>query len=106
VNGPETHPAYRYLKNATDQEQIDWNFAKYLCDSAGNAKHYSSSWYPTDIEKEVEELLSGHKFSEAEQTTAVSSADAPSGDSDGVCQLPPRKKKGEAEEGGEKKSEE
>ena len=28
VNGPETHEVYRYLKANTDQEQIDWNFAK------------------------------------------------------------------------------
>ena len=28
VNGPETHPVYRWLKFSSDKETIDWNFAK------------------------------------------------------------------------------
>jgi hypothetical protein len=31
----ETHPVYRYLKTASDREQIDWNFAKYLVSRSG-----------------------------------------------------------------------
>ena len=31
----EIHDVYKYLKTASDKEQIDWNFAKYLVNRDG-----------------------------------------------------------------------
>ena len=40
-----------------DKKQIDWNFAKYLCDRKGNCEHYTSSVYPLELQNRIEELL-------------------------------------------------
>lgn len=57
VNGPEAHSVYRFLKANTDKEPIDWNFAKYLCDREGNCKHYTSSWNPSALTNDIENIL-------------------------------------------------
>ena len=40
VNGPNTHPLYKFLKserpNSEGKEDIEWNFAKFLVDKSGN----------------------------------------------------------------------
>ena len=57
VNGPNASEVYRYLKSVTDQQPIDWNFAKYLCDRKGKCVHYTSTHYPSDLEEEIVRLL-------------------------------------------------
>lgn len=57
VNGPEMHNVYRYLKRNTDEQPIDWNFAKYLINKKGDAIHYNSGWNPLDLEDEIKNML-------------------------------------------------
>jgi len=58
VNGPETHPVYRFLKTSTDREQIDWNFAKYLVSRSGTTiRHYKSAVNPDDMVADIEQML-------------------------------------------------
>jgi glutathione peroxidase-family protein len=53
----DTHPVYRFLKSASDHEQIDWNFAKYLVDQEGNVRHFKSSMDPDDLVPIINTLL-------------------------------------------------
>lgn len=44
VNGPSTHPIYKYCKDAaTGGKDIGWNFEKFLVDTDGSISHYNSS---------------------------------------------------------------
>jgi glutathione peroxidase len=57
VNGANTHPIYRYLKNALPGK-ITWNFNKFLLDKNGiPVKRYPSQTVPKDLEKDIEDLL-------------------------------------------------
>lgn len=60
VNGPGTHPLYQYLKSATPETQdIEWNFAKFLVDRAGNVvRRYSPQTAPSSIAPDIEQALS------------------------------------------------
>jgi glutathione peroxidase len=50
VNGPDTHPIYRYCKDkATGGKDIAWNFEKFLISTDGSIKHYPSSYRVADI---------------------------------------------------------
>lgn len=51
------HNVYRYLKRNTDEQPIDWNFAKYLINKKGDAIHYNSGWNPLDLEDEIKNML-------------------------------------------------
>ena len=52
VNGPNTHPIYKYCKdNATPGRDIGWNFEKFLVSSDGSITHYPSSHSVSEIIK-------------------------------------------------------
>jgi glutathione peroxidase len=62
VNGPETHPLYKYLKHSQPgilgSEAIKWNFTKFLVDRNGEVvKRFGSVDKPEAIEGEVSALL-------------------------------------------------
>lgn len=61
VNGSNTHPIYKYLK---DQERglltndIKWNFTKFLIDKEGNViKRYSPTTSPLKIKNDIEKMI-------------------------------------------------
>jgi glutathione peroxidase len=51
VNGPNTHPIYKYCKDITGRGDIGWNFEKFLISTDGTIKHYPSSYSVFDIIK-------------------------------------------------------
>lgn len=62
VNGANSHPLYRYLKeNAPGilgSEIIKWNFTKFLIDKNGNVvRRYAPSTTPEAIESDIQKLL-------------------------------------------------
>jgi len=62
VNGDDTHPLYKYLKDKEPgfmgTEFIKWNFTKFLVDREGNVvKRYAPSTEPKELEKDIEKLL-------------------------------------------------
>jgi len=57
VNGPNTHPVYKYLKS-TFPDDIGWNFHKFLVDSQGiPVKSYDPDVATSDIEADIIALL-------------------------------------------------
>jgi len=62
VNGPTTHPLYRYLKSAKKgwfgREGITWNFTKFLVGPEGEVLHrYNSRRRPEQIERDLAALI-------------------------------------------------
>lgn len=62
VNGENTHPLYRLLKEQAKgtlgSTNIKWNFTKFLVDREGNViARFASSTKPEALEKEIEKLL-------------------------------------------------
>lgn len=61
VNGENTHPIYKYLKNRLPGvfgRNIKWNFAKFLIDSDGKpVKRYSPTTIPEKLVKDIEKYL-------------------------------------------------
>jgi glutathione peroxidase len=62
VNGPDTHPLYRYLKTSVPgfmgTKAIKWNFTKFLVDREGYVrKRYGSNVEPESIAGDIEDLL-------------------------------------------------
>jgi len=62
VNGPATHPLYRWLKDARrgvlGTQRIKWNFTKFLLDRKGApVGRYAPRTEPQKLEKEIEALL-------------------------------------------------
>jgi len=58
VNGQNTRPAYSFLKNALSNDDIGWNFAKFLIDHEGKAyKRYEPRASPFSMKGDIEELL-------------------------------------------------
>ena len=62
VNGPGTHPLYRYLKSAKKgflgREAITWNFTKFLVARNGEVlRRYGPRRQPEDIEKDLDALV-------------------------------------------------
>lgn len=62
VNGPNTHPLFRYLKEQAPgllgSTGIKWNFTKFLVDKKGRVvKRYAPTTRPSDIEKDIARLL-------------------------------------------------
>ncbi|NBP55660.1 glutathione peroxidase [bacterium] len=52
VNGPNTHPIYKYLKDkAKGGRDIDWNFEKFLISKDGSITHYPTPHSVSDIIK-------------------------------------------------------
>jgi glutathione peroxidase len=62
VNGPRTHPLFRFLKaarpGALGTAAVKWNFTKFLVDPDGEVvRRYGSSTTPEQLEPDVEALL-------------------------------------------------
>jgi len=61
VNGPNTLPLYKYLKEKKGEllgNDIKWNFAKFLIDTNGNVvQRYGPQTSPSSIEKDIVDLL-------------------------------------------------
>lgn len=61
VNGENTHPIYKYLKNSLPGffgRRIRWNFTKFLIDKRGNpVKRFSPATIPDKLVKDIEKLL-------------------------------------------------
>lgn len=61
VNGRDTHPLYRFLKEKASGsfgKNIKWNFTKFLINKNGEVvKRFAPNVDPLKIEKDIEELL-------------------------------------------------
>jgi len=61
VNGKNTHPLYKFLKQNAGgflTDDIKWNFTKFLVDRNGKViKRYAPSTEPKDIAADIEKLL-------------------------------------------------
>jgi len=62
VNGPDTHPIFRFLKSKSagilGTEKIKWNFTKFLIDREGNVrKRFSPYTKPSRISSYIEALI-------------------------------------------------
>mmetsp|Transcript_6889 Transcript_6889/g.17621 ORF Transcript_6889/g.17621 Transcript_6889/m.17621 type:complete len:111 (-) Transcript_6889:32-364(-) len=59
VNGPGTHPLYRYLKRATSARMdIRWNFEKFLINRAGRVvKRYHHKTPVIELVPDIKHLL-------------------------------------------------
>jgi len=62
VNGDNTHPLYKFLKDNSSgllgTDIIKWNFTKFLVNRDGKViKRYSPSTKPKEIESDIKELL-------------------------------------------------
>ena len=61
VNGPETHPLFKLLKEETKGligSSIKWNFTKFLVDQSGKVvARFASTTSPLSIEKQIKQLL-------------------------------------------------
>jgi len=60
VNGPNAHPLYLYLKEATKTGDLEWNYVKFLVGRDGiPRKRFNSLYNPIDFEGDVRALLAG-----------------------------------------------
>jgi glutathione peroxidase len=61
VNGPKTHPVFKYLKSELGGlfgNRIKWNFTKFLIDKNGKPlKRFAPTTKPEDIEADIRKLL-------------------------------------------------
>lgn len=61
VNGKNTHPVFRYLKDrlpGTIGRSIKWNFTKFLVDKDGKpVKRFAPTTKPEDMEDYIEKML-------------------------------------------------
>ncbi|MBN8852109.1 MAG: glutathione peroxidase [Sphingobacteriales bacterium 50-39] len=61
VNGPHTHPVFKYLKSRLSGflgRRIKWNFTKFLLDKNGKpVKRFAPVTKPADIEVHIKALL-------------------------------------------------
>jgi len=61
VNGENTHPIYKYLKNRLPGifgKNLKWNFAKFLIDRNGKpVKRFSPTTIPEKLVKDIEKYL-------------------------------------------------
>jgi glutathione peroxidase len=61
VNGENTHPIYKYLKDSLGGffgKNIKWNFTKFLIDSEGKpVKRFAPATKPEKLEKDIEKAL-------------------------------------------------
>ncbi|ORY47018.1 glutathione peroxidase [Rhizoclosmatium globosum] len=58
VNGPNAHPVFTFLKNATDGKDVAWNFEKFLVSTDGtNVTRFASRVQPKDIEDPIAKAL-------------------------------------------------
>lgn len=58
VNGPYTHPVYRFLRRKTSMQPLGWNFCMFLIDRSGcRVIRYGATVHPSSITQDLEELL-------------------------------------------------
>lgn len=66
VNGPQTHPLYKFLKDTAPSsiatsllgKDVKWNFAKYLVDGNGKVVNsYQPTSSPLSLEGDITNLL-------------------------------------------------
>ena len=62
VNGPDTHPLYRFLKEAAPgtlgTRAVKWNFTKFLVDRAGETvRRFGTATPPSRLESAIQKLL-------------------------------------------------
>lgn len=62
VNGPNTHPLYKFMKDAKPgimgTKDIKWNFTKFLVDKNGFViERYAPQTTPESIEKDIEKII-------------------------------------------------
>jgi len=61
VNGSNTHPIFKYLKDELGGfliKKIKWNFTKFLIDPSGKPhKRYAPTTVPSAIEKDIKKVL-------------------------------------------------
>lgn len=62
VNGKDTHPLFKYLKEELPgilgSKNVKWNFTKFLVDKKGNpVKRYAPKDKPSSFTKDIEALL-------------------------------------------------
>lgn len=62
MNGEKELPLYTFLKtklpNGPDGPEIEWNFAKFLCDKNGiPVKRFASKTEPKDMINDINELM-------------------------------------------------
>lgn len=60
VNGPDTHPIFRWLrlKGSDDPQQINWNFNMFLVGRDGETcTRYSNTRTPLSIKDDIEQAL-------------------------------------------------
>lgn len=64
VNGKNTHPVFRYLKDQLPGnlgKRIKWNFTKFLISPDGTPyKRYAPTIRPESMEKDIENILPGN----------------------------------------------
>jgi len=69
VNGKNTHPIFKYLKNKLGGilgNSIKWNFTKFLIDPDGKPiKRFAPTTKPESIEKDIKQLLPKSKLVES-----------------------------------------
>lgn len=62
VNGKNTHPIYKYLKDELGGflvKKVKWNFTKFLIDPSGKPfKRYAPTTAPGNIEQDIQHMLS------------------------------------------------
>ena len=64
VNGPDTHPVYKFLRmnselaNSDEAKVIPWNFAKFLVDRNGRVVgYYPPTVKPFELEDKIKQLI-------------------------------------------------
>ena len=58
VNGNDASPVYKYLKSQQGNQDVAWNFAKFLVNRKGEVvAHISPKTEPKDIEADIEKLI-------------------------------------------------
>lgn len=58
VNGPNTNPLFKYLKQKLGGDDIKWNFAKFLVNKSGQpVERFAPTTSPKSITSKIDELL-------------------------------------------------
>ena len=58
VNGPNTHPVWKFLKSKMDVGEIGWNFEKFLVNQDGKpVRRYSPKFETINVAEDIEALL-------------------------------------------------
>ena len=58
INGPDSHPLYRYLKKKIDRLEIGWDFVKFLIVDGEPVGKYHPDVKPKVIQQDLENILS------------------------------------------------